>query len=167
MSSNNDASVKSQVYDLDNYEGHPPHAEPGITDWYSPGLLVVLGVVFLIPSIQLEVGTLSRPGPGMWPAINAGILLLMAPLVLIARHKFKPPQYQGLLRVIGVTIPLLLFVPMYNYMGIIGAGFVLVFIVGRFVGRLGWVGTVLAAVFVPVCVYFLFSVALGVTLRGF
>lgn len=167
MNPTKDKSNQSQIYDLDNYEGHPPHAEPGITDWYSPILLVVLGVIFLIPSVQLEVGTLSRPGPGMWPAINAGILLLMAPLVLIARHKFKPPQYQGLLRVIGVTVPLLLFVPMYNYIGLIGAGFIVVFIVGRFVGKLSWVATLLTAVLVPVAVYLVFSVALGVTLRGF
>lgn len=154
-------------FDIDNFEGSPPHAEPGRTDWFSPGILVVLGAIFLVASTQLGIGTLSRPGPGMWPAINAAVLVLMAPLILVGRHKFTPPKYQGLLRVTGVAVPLLLFVPMYTYVGLLGAGFLLVLVVGRFVGGLGWVATVLTSVLIPVTVYLLFSVALGVSLRGF
>ena len=167
MNSTKDTSTEVEVLDLDNYEGHPPHEEPGVVDWYSPVILVALGTLFLFQSINLELGTLSRPGPGLWPAINAGILLLMAPLILIARHKFEPPKYQGLRRVGGVVLPLLLFVPMYNYMGLLGAGCVVVFIVGRFVGKLGWIATLVTSILVPLSVYLVFSMALGVTLRGF
>ncbi|GAA4119415.1 tripartite tricarboxylate transporter TctB family protein [Enteractinococcus coprophilus] len=167
MTSKEEYTTGDEIYDLDVYEGRPPYTEPGRTDWYSPFIVLIVGVVLLIPSIQLGLGDLTRPGPGMWPAINAGILLLMAPAILIARHKFEPPTYQGLLRVIGIAVPLLIFVPLYDYMGLIGAGAFAVFIIGRFVGKLGWIATILCTILIPVSVYIIFSVLLGVTLRGF
>lgn len=166
MTSKEEHTADNEIYDLDVYEGRPPYTEPGWTDWYSPIIVLIVGLILLIPSIQLGLGDLSRPGPGMWPAINAGILLLMAPLILIARHRFDPPTYQGLLRVLGIAVPLLIFVPLYDYMGLIGAGAIAVFIIGRFVGKLSWIATILCTILIPVSVYIIFSVLLGVTLRG-
>src|SRR5690625_3939923 len=109
MSAGKKVRPESGAFDDDNFEGSSAFGERGKTDCFSPVVLVVLGVLFLAAAFKLGIGTLSRPGPGMWPGIYSAVLVLMAPLFLIARHKFTPPHYKGLLRVMGVAVPLLLF----------------------------------------------------------
>lgn len=155
------------VYDLENYEGHPPREEPGIIDWYSPAVVLVLGVIVLISAFQLGVGTLQDPGTGLWPAINGVILIAMTPLVLLARHRFEPPARKGLLRALGVAVPMLIFVPLYDWAGLIGSGMVALFIITKFIGGMRWLPAIATSVITPVAVYVVFAVLLGVNLRHF
>lgn len=157
----------SDYYDLENYEGHPPREEPGIIDWYSPVVMFVLGVVVFIAALDLGVGTLQDPGTGLWPAINAVVLIVMAPVVLLARHRFDPPTQKGLLRVFGVAVPMLIFVPLYNWAGLIGAGAIVLLIITRFVGGMRWIPAIITSIATPVMVYVVFAMLLGVNLRHF
>lgn len=164
--SNYDAE-EFDIYDLENYEGHPPRDEPGFIDWYSPVVMLGLGVVVLIAALGLGVGTLQDPGPGLWPAINGVVLIAMAPLVLIARHRFEPPARKGLLRALGVAVPMLVFVPLYDWAGLIGSGMVALIVITKFVGGMRWVPAIATSVITPVVVYVVFAVLLGVNLRHF
>lgn len=154
-------------YDLENYEGSPPRDEPGIIDWYSPVVMFILGVIVLLAALDLGIGTLQDPGTGLWPALNAVLLIAMAPLALFARHKFEPPTQQGLLRVLGVAAPMLIFVPLYNWAGLVGAGAVALIIITRFVGGMRWLPAIVTSVMTPVIVYVVFAILLGVNLRPF
>lgn len=161
------SSAERNLDYLDDYEGHPQRDEPGPVDWYSPIVLVIVGIVFLVPSIQLGIGTLADPGPGLWPLINSAVLIGLAPLVLLARHRFHPPQRAGLLRAFGVVAPLLVFVPLYDWAGLIGAGAPALLVITRWVGGMRWVPAIAVSVLTPVIVYVLFAMALGVNLRAF
>ncbi|MFB2572507.1 tripartite tricarboxylate transporter TctB family protein [Micrococcus sp. IITD107] len=152
---------------LDDYEGHPQRDEPGPVDWYSAVVLAVVGVIFLIPSLQLGIGSFDQPGAGLWPFLNCLVVLLLAPVILLSRHRFHPPSRKGLLRVAGVAIPLLIFVPLYDWAGLIGAGAPALLIVTRFVGGMRWVPAVIVSILTPVVVYILFALLLGVNLRAF
>ena len=152
---------------LDDYEGHPQRDEPGPVDWYSPILLVIVGLIFLIPSIQLGIGTLAAPGPGLWPFINSVAVIVLALLVLLARHRFHPPARAGLLRVVGMVVPLLLFVPLYDWAGFIGAGAPALLVITRWVGGMRWLSAIAVSALTPVIVYVLFAMLLGVNLRAF
>ncbi|MGO1182235.1 MAG: tripartite tricarboxylate transporter TctB family protein [Micrococcaceae bacterium] len=138
-----------------------------VADWFSPILVAAVGIALLIPSAQLGVGTLNHPGVGLWPAINSILLILMAPLIFVARRRIVMPNRAGLANVLGIAVPLLLSVPLYTWMGLIGAGAVSLFIISKFIGRMTWLGSLLTTVLVPVAVYLVFAVALGVNLRAF
>lgn len=152
---------------LDDYEGHPQRDEPGPVDWYSPVVLLIVGVLAVVPSIQLGIGSLADPGPGLWPFINAAAVIVLAPVVLLLRHRFHPPARRGLLRVCGIVVPLLLFVPLYDWAGLIGAGAPALLVVTRWVGGMRWLPAIAVAVLTPLAVYALFGLLLGVNLRAF
>lgn len=161
------AAAAADLEYLDDYEGHPQRDEPGPVDWYSPIVLVIVGIIFLVPSIRLGIGTLAEPGPGLWPFINSVAVIALAPLVLLARHRFHPPARAGLLRVVGVVVPLLVFVPLYDWAGLIGAGAPALLVITRWVGGMRWLPAITVAVLTPVIVYVLFAMLLGVNLRAF
>lgn len=152
---------------LDDYEGHPQRDEPGPVDWYAPVVLFLAGVVFLVPSIQLGIGTFSNPGPGMWPFLNSLVVLALTPVALLARHRFEPPTRDGLWRVAGIVLPLLVFVPLYDWAGLIGAGAPALLVITRWVGGMRWIPAIVTALLTPVLVYVVFALLLGVNLRAF
>lgn len=155
------------VYDLENYEGHPPRDEPGILDWYSPVVVLALGLLVLFAAFDLGIGSLQDPGTGLWPAINGVVMIAMAPLVLLARHRFDPPARIGLLRALGVALPMLIFVPLYDWAGLIGSGMVVLFVISKFIGNMRWIPALATSVITPVVVYVVFATLLGVNLRPF
>lgn len=152
---------------LDDYEGRPQLDEPGPIDWISPILMSLVAVAALIPSLELGIGTFSQPGPGLWPFLNAVLILGLVPVVLIARHRFDPPKRVEVMRVLGIAIPMLAFAPLYSVAGLIGAGIPVLFVVARFVGTLGWFPAAAVSVIAPTVVYLGFAELLGVNLRAF
>lgn len=167
MSEMESASIEANVEHDGAAEGQDAEQSPGIVDWYSPILVALVGIALLIPSMQLGVGTLNHPGVGLWPTINAVLLISMAPLMLLARHRFQLPTRRGLANVLGIAVPLLIFVPLYSWMGLIGAGAVAMFIIAKWVGKMTWLGALITTILVPTSVYLVFAVALGVNLRAF
>lgn len=161
------AGSASDLDYLDDYEGHPQREEPGLVDWYGPAVLMIVAVVFLIPSVQLGLGDLADPGPGLWPFINCVLVLILCPVALLTRHRFTPPDRAGVLRVLGVVIPLLLFVPLYDWAGLIGAGAPALLVIARWVGGMKWIPALAVSILTPVIVYVLFAMLLGVNLRPF
>ncbi len=162
-----DGAAEHSWDDIDEYEGHPQHEEPGPVDYYSPLVLMAVGVAVLIPSLQLGIGSFADPGPGLWPFLNVLAVLLLCPVILFQRHHFKPPARDGLLRVLGVVAPLLLFVPLYDWAGLIGAGAPALLVITKFVGGMKWIPAIILSVVTPVAVYVLFAVLLGVNFRPF
>lgn len=148
-------------------EGSPQLDVPGPVDWYSPILIALAACAALLPSLDLGLGTFSRPGPGLWPFLNAVLILVLVPVVLISRHRFELPKRAEVLRVLGVAVPALAFAPLYSVAGLIGAGIPVLFVVARFVGRLGWTPSVAVAALAPTAVYIGFAELLGVNLRAF
>lgn len=154
-------------FELENYEGHPPRDEPGVIDFYSPLVFAVLGIFVLLAGFDLGIGTLQDPGTGLWPAINGALLIAMTPLVFIARHRFDPPPLKGLIRALGVAVPMLVFVPLYDWAGLIGAGSLALLVITKYVGGMRWIPSLATSVLTPVVVYVIFAELLGVNLRPF
>lgn len=160
-------AIEQQAEDHEATPVEPAEQDKSITDWFSPVLVAVVGMGLLFPSIQLGVGTLNHPGVGLWPTINAVLLILMAPLMMLGRQRVELPTWRGVTNVIGIAVPLLIFVPLYDWMGLIGAGAVAMFVIAKWVGKMSWIGSLIITILVPSTVYLVFAVALGVNLRAF
>jgi len=50
-------------------------------------LLIAVSLFFLVQAPRLTIGSLSRPGPGLFPVMVASLLLFLA-LVMIVRSRF-------------------------------------------------------------------------------
>jgi hypothetical protein len=53
-------------------------------------LLAAVALVFLLQAPRYTIGSLSRPGPGLFPLIVASLLLLIG-IVIVARSYFLAP----------------------------------------------------------------------------
>lgn len=136
-------------------------------DWYSPALTLAVGLIVLISSIQMGLGTIASPAPGLWPFLCSLALLAFVPLMLFSRARVELPNHRELLKVLGIVAPLGLFVPLYSLAGFIGSATVVLFFIGRVIGKLGWWSSLGLAIITPITVYLVFGELLGVNLRAF
>ncbi|WJH40992.1 tripartite tricarboxylate transporter TctB family protein [Aliirhizobium terrae] len=96
-------------------------------------LLVLTGIFFAYQSIELELGTAFRMGPGYFPFILALALILFGAIILIqafraaASEPIGPIAWRGIVFILaapiffGITVRGLGFVPALFFTGLIGA----------------------------------------------
>lgn len=128
---------------------------------YAVGALI--GLYFLLGAINLGVGTLSAPGPGLWPTIVAVILIGCCVVgMLIGGDGEDIEEFAGrLLRpTIGVAT-LSLFILVFSRFGLLLSALVLLLVWFRFLARETWLMSVILAVGATVVTYLLFVQLLG------
>lgn len=150
----------------EEYEG-PPVPDQGPRDRISPLLILAVAVFAIVEAFRLGVGDFSRPGPGLWPLLVAGTAAALAPVIFVVGQRFSVPERSGLRRVVVIVAALCLFVVGYSWIGFVGAGALMVFLVTRVAAREGWVASLLISVLAPAVAYVLFGTLLGVNLRMF
>lgn len=85
-------------------------------------LFVVLGIFFAIGSLQLDLGTTFRMGPGYFPLVLSGLLILLGLVILVEATRVEgeplgPIAWRGMCFILpapiffGVTVRGLGFVP--------------------------------------------------------
>lgn len=103
-------------------------------------LLVALfaGYAFL-QARDMEVRTLSEPGPGMWPAIVSGVMGISA-LLLVARD--IPDDYEAWtlrsIRVLAGVAVLGAFVWFFDVLGFVPSSLLILFIWLKFIAKESW-----------------------------
>ncbi|MFI7481224.1 tripartite tricarboxylate transporter TctB family protein [Kocuria sp. M1R5S2] len=150
----------------EEYEG-PAAPDEGPRDRISPLLILGVAVFAIVEALRLGVGDFSRPGPGLWPLLVAGTAAALTPVIFVVGQRFSVPERSGLLRVVVILAALWLFVVAYPWMGFVGAGALMVFLVTRVAAREGWVASLLLSALAPAAAYVLFGTLLGVNLRLF
>ncbi len=85
-------------------------------------LFVVVGLFFLVQSLGLELGTAFRMGPGYFPLVLSGVLILLGLVILVQATRAEgepigPIAWRGILLILpapilfGLTVRGLGFVP--------------------------------------------------------
>jgi putative tricarboxylic transport membrane protein len=129
----------------------------------SPLLLVALGVGALVGGLGLTLGSLTAPGPGLWPFVVA-LLLTGTALVLVVVD--DPADYEpftrGSARVAGGLTGLAVFVAAFELVGFLLPAFLMLLLWLRVFGREAWRWALGLAVAGSVGLYLLFDTVLGV-----
>lgn len=99
-------------------------------DFWSAVMFVVFGVLFIVWSTEYQFGTTQRMGPGYFPSVLGGMLLLLGILVGLPTIKHDSPEthvekigWRGLLVILGAVI---LYAVLLPRMGFVVALIVLV-----------------------------------------
>lgn len=60
-----------------------------LSNWLSPMLFIVIGVLFLLSSSGLQLGTFQEPGPGLFPVVLAASLIVLAGIYLVKQRSSR------------------------------------------------------------------------------
>jgi putative tricarboxylic transport membrane protein len=130
------------------------------------GVVIALGLAGVLLSVQLEVGTPAKPGPGFWPLVAASVVTGCAVLLLLTERSTSDYERFGpkAVQVAGAVGSLIAFAALLEAIGMLLAAGLLMLFWLRVLGRQGWLVSVVIAVVGPLVAYVLFVVALGVPL---
>ncbi|WP_219419796.1 tripartite tricarboxylate transporter TctB family protein [Pseudonocardia nigra] len=128
--------------------------------------VIALGLVGILLSVQLEVGTPARPGPGFWPLVAACVVTGCAVLLLVTERSTKDYERFGseAMPVAGAVASLAAFAVLLETIGMLLATGLLMLFWLRVLGRQTWLVSIAVAAAGPMVAYLLFVVALGVPL---
>lgn len=125
-------------------------------------------VLVLVRSNEMGVGSITQPGPGLWPVIvSVATIAACIVALVINRQKSETFSAGGSLRVAVFVVSATVFVPVYDLIGFVPAGAVTTFLIMAFVYRASWVSILVVTCAAPPIVYLMFGVALGVPLTAF
>jgi hypothetical protein len=129
------------------------------------------GTAIAIAALQLPVGKIARPGPGLFPLL-LGLLLASLGLALLleavgaktlqAKAFWREPA--GRRRVMGTAAALLVYTFAVDPLGFLPTTFLLLVFLFRGVYRLTWIASVGMAVLISVSAHLIFAVWLQVNL---
>lgn len=126
--------------------------------------VVLLGVVFLVMSLQLPLGTFQAPGAGMWPMLVSVLLILTALFLLVTEHDgedYESLTKRSLISVLGF-LWIGTFIVMFATIGFTLASLIFSVVWLRFLARESWKFTLIASALFTIAFVLIFSVALGV-----
>ena len=128
--------------------------------------LVVLAFAawVMMRSIQVGVGMMSRPGPGMWP-FAAGALLCVFCVVMVFTENRSERFSRRVILPATLAVMLFAFAYTYEYIGFVIPAVAVCLFQLKVVGREGWILSILVSVLGTATTYYLFSELLGANLR--
>ncbi len=128
-----------------------------------PLAVLAVGVGALVGAVGLSIGSLTAPGPGLWPLIVA-LLLTGTALVLVVVD--DPADYErltgGTARIVGGLAGLAVFVVAFEAIGFLLPAFLMLLLWLRVFGRESWGWSLGLAVVGSAGMWLLFDTALGV-----
>jgi putative tricarboxylic transport membrane protein len=135
---------------------------PGLTLSLAPSLVgVVGGVLYLAAALDLNAGTLAKPGPGIFPLLVAAIVLVPSAICLVTEYlrPSKPPEAVGpaFWRVPTATVAILAYVLLLKPVGFVPAAAVLCGALLWTLGRRPWWLVSLIAIGASLFCYLLFQ----------
>ncbi len=144
---------------------HPPTRGTGWIASKVP-LLVMIAVAILFHTQMgdMEVGSLTEPGPGFWPRVLIVGIILFSLVGFVADLKdgIESFELSGTVRVLAGFGALAAFVVIFDNTGMILAGIVFLMLWLKGLNGESWRLTVILALVTPLLTYLLFVEALGV-----
>jgi putative tricarboxylic transport membrane protein len=131
-------------------------------------LCALVGVMFLIGSIDLGLGSLDEPGPGFFPFVMAACLISFSSIhfvfSLIKGRKFNVstrqrfwPEDDGIKRILLTVVFLIGYVLCLNHLGFVLTTLLFMFVLLRFVEPQGWLRIFLVGVLTAGLSYAIFQ----------
>jgi hypothetical protein len=159
-----DLGLLAAVHQVEAEEHAAAPAAGPVANLVTAVVITALGVAGVIGSLALGVGAPATPGPGTWPLLVSGVLVVLG-LVLgaLTRRTTDAERFtrSALLVLIGV-ISMIAFVALIGVIGFEIPTALLAFVWLRFLGHEGWRTCVIASLGIVVAFYLLFVAALAV-----
>lgn len=141
------------------------------TDWAANLVLLLLGLAFAIAALQLNFGTVHRPGPGFLPFWTASGLILVAGFSLargfVESHRRRSAAAERLfdssvLTVIATIVILTAYAFGVEWLGYNVSTSVLFILLFKLAGFRSWLSTLITALLTTSLSYLFFGLWLGV-----
>ncbi len=133
-------------------------------------VVLLLGTVILWQGSLLRMGSFRNPGPGFFPVLLAGLLIVLSIFLIIpatkAKKTFPPFWFQSLRRIIVVYGALLGYFFALEYLGFALSGFFLMMFLFVFIDRQKMKSAAVTAIIFMGLAYLLFNVILKSQLPG-
>jgi len=130
----------------------------------SGSVVLFLGAAILWQGISLRVGTFRAPGPGFFPCLIAGVLIVLSILLILSAQRGKrkplPLSFQSLQKVLVVYGALLGYFFALEYLGFALSGFLLMMFLFVVIDRQKIGSATATAVVFMVLAYVLFNILL-------
>lgn len=126
------------------------------------GIPLALGIAALALSLRLELGSLSEPGPGLWPLVVSTVLIVGSLGVLRTANGSAEPLTRQAVPILAALAALGVFVAAFSVVGFTVPAFALLVFWLRWISREGWTVTLAVACGATAALYVLFAVVLGV-----
>jgi hypothetical protein len=132
------------------------------------GVLVLAGaLVMLYSTTQLEVGSLARMGPGLFPAALGGILSVLGAIIAVpAFFREGAPVTIELRPFLFVLASILVFGLTVHLLGIAPAVVLMVLVSTLAERRMSWPGALLLAAILAALAFLIFNVALDIPVEA-
>ncbi len=140
-------------------------------------LFILLGLGYLWAASRYSVGEISNPGPGFMPRLAGIVVLILAAYLSVsswmdrrakrigsAQKEPAAAQRRESVKPIQVTLILIAYLAVMNFLGFPLSTFGAIFFSSRFMGLEGWRKPILLGVGTVVISYHLFVLALDVPL---
>jgi putative tricarboxylic transport membrane protein len=146
-------------------DDRPPPAGPA-TDLVAAAVVVVLGGAAIAGSLALGAGSAAQPGPGTWPLIIGGALVLLGiALAVQTRQGGHAERFtRSSLLVVAALASMVGYVAVIATVGFEIPTFLLAFVWLKFLGKESWRLSTVTSLGIVAVFYALFVGALDVTI---
>ncbi|MDN3241680.1 tripartite tricarboxylate transporter TctB family protein [Glycomyces tritici] len=144
-----------------------PRAGGRVQSVVAGAIPVLLGAVAAWLSFGLDIGSLTEPGPGLWPLIVAGLLVASGIGIIAVTAKTRRDTEaftRGTVAVLAAAGGLAVYASLYEIVGFEVPTVLLLFAWLRFLSRESWLMSAILAVAVTAVAYALFIIGLNVPL---
>lgn len=131
-------------------------------------LIIAVLIFVFIRSREMGLGTITEPGPGLWPSI-VSVATIAASVAALALSRTAPEPFSlsGSSRVAIFVVSIAVFIPAYDIVGFIPAGMITIFLLLSLVYRTKLLVSIIVTLTSPPLIYMLFGVALDVPISAF
>lgn len=130
-----------------------------------PFVLGVLWVAYAVASFPL--GGLHEPGPALWPVIVGVLLVAMSVILFVTEDTEDHEPFTARSRFVALgALSTAVFIVLFEQVGFVVAGFLLLLFWARYLGRESWRLSVAVAAGVTLAFYYVFGPLLNVPLPG-
>lgn len=129
-------------------------------------VIVLIGAVILMMSLQLPVGTFEAPGAGMWPVLVSAALMIGAAVIMFTERDgsdYEPLTKRSFVS-LGGFVWIGLFVVMFANIGFTLASLIFSIVWLRFFAKESWKLSIIATLGFTIAFVVIFAVALNVPL---
>jgi putative tricarboxylic transport membrane protein len=140
---------------------HEPEPRRGVSGHLfrlAPLVLMALGVAACVMARPLELGDVSAPGPGLWPAAVSVIIVVTAGLLIVRDipEDYEPWSRHSLVAAAGFGI-LAIFIQLFQVIGFLPASVLMLFVWLKILAKESWRLSLVLAVVGALILYLVFG----------
>jgi putative tricarboxylic transport membrane protein len=147
--------------------------------------ILLFSLFYLLSSVQLELGELSRPGPGFFPIILGAAGVVIASFLVVGTYLQQKKEKekgvspggiespspekdtrQGFIRIVAFILALTALVGLYEILGSLVGFFIVTVIFGKITGMRGWGRPLVLGFCTSAGIYILFGLWFKLPLPG-